>query len=308
MERTEIIMRLKKHWMLLALGCLALVLLGAIAAKDFLKVRLATPIAYINPEGAVKVFDPASKLENYKNGMGENTRHRRAMDKIIAMDFGQSFPVNETAKKTNQNLEKKAVIVPVPKANAPRPRRKLRAGKEIKENKVAARENSFYTIKASHEYNYGADSLSGIQNNFFNAVINGDQKLTANATIKLRLTEAATINGHTFSDNTLVYGRVSGGMGGRIKVRITRIQSVPVSMAVFDNDFQEGIAYMSDEPVSTAITATKYDAVDEILNAIPYGGAVSGLTDLGKNIARRSRKSRPVFLADGYPVFIALQP
>ena len=168
-------------------------------------------------------------------------------------------------------------------------------------------ENGFYTIKADIANSQGTDSLSGTKINFFNAVVNGDQKLIGNAILSLRLTEAATVNGHTFPRNTLVYGRASGGMGGRIKVRVTRIQTVPVVLAVFDNDYQEGIAYLSNEPVSTALADTRDGAVDEVLNAIPYGGVASGLADLGKSIVRKSRKAKPVFLADGYPVFIALE-
>ena len=75
-------------------------------------------------------------------------------------------------------------------------------------------------------------------------VIHETQTLTSGATVKLRLTEAASINGLTIPKDQLVYGTASLN-GERLKIEIQHIrvhdQILPVALTVHDADGMEGI-------------------------------------------------------------------
>lgn len=93
---------------------------------------------------------------------------------------------------------------------------------------------------------FGLESPDDIneQSNSIKAVIHETQTLTSGATVKLRLTEAASINGLTIPKDQLVYGTASLN-GERLKIEIHHIrvhdQILPVALTVHDADGMEGI-------------------------------------------------------------------
>jgi hypothetical protein len=324
MRLKGIVKKLKGHWMIVLLSLFGIILLGTIIAQNILQHTVTTPIPEITLDDSVQVFTPSSRLDSYKKEMEEikskNRRRQLAMEKIIAMDFGREWrdeqqsslkegiDANEEAVMTTAPISEPLITGTrtsfIPETSTKSAKSAKSAIKAVAPKAEEAIGSVFYTIKVVDETL--KDSLKE-SNNFFKAVIHGDQKLTGNGTVSLRLREAVTVNGHVFPRNTLVYGRVSGGMAGRLKIKISRIKSLPVAMAVHDHDYIEGIAYEYSEPINEAVAETRDGAVDELLYSIPYGGIASGIADLGRNITRKTRKVKPVFLADGYPVFITLQ-
>lgn len=275
----------------------------------------------------------------------ETARRRLAMDRIIGMDFGKlgqsdeagnrattlfepnrerNLPREEAGKgieennnRDNRENQKGQVHFAQKKGEAASKYGKQKAQNEPSRKPPQSpsavrvdgpsKDTNFFVVRSQKENNQVEDSAADADPRFLKAVVNGNQKLTGNATITLRIIEAFTVNGKKFPPNTLVYGRVSGGVGGRLKVKISRVFSIPVQMVVFDQDFMQGIAYEYNEPVGDAVAESGNDALDEILYSIPYGGVASGIADLGRNITRKSRKIKPVFLADGYPLYVAFE-
>lgn len=339
--------RLIKYWPILILALMGLLLLGVYATKSMLRFSMKTPIAFILPEDSITAPEPPSRLDSYKKEIEEikkeTARRRLALDRIIGMDFGKlgqdvksgshdatllernrerDLPAqgkareeidvgNNEEKQENQEsrllfTQRTGVTAHLdPQKNKPSKKAKQRPSEMIKD--VQNEDANFFVVRPKQLTIQPDDSVSGTEPHFLKAVVNGNQKLTGNSTINLRITEAFTVNGKKFPRNTLVYGRVSGGAGGRLKVKISSVFSTPVQMVVLDQDFMQGIAYEYDEPVGDAIAESGNDALDEILYSIPYGGVASGIADLGRNITRKTRKVKPVFLADGYPLYVAFE-
>jgi hypothetical protein len=125
-----------------------------------------------------------------------------------------------------------------------------------------------------------------------------------NGAVRIRLEEALLVNGSSFPENTILTGRVSGQNNGRLKINISQIEGVRVNLQVHDGDYTEGIAYQTKEVVSELASEAGSEAVDEILSSLPYGGVAGGLVKLGKSATRKTRRNTPIYLADGYRVFL----
>jgi len=103
-------------------------------------------------------------------------------------------------------------------------------------NTATISRNGFYGLESQADINEQANSIK--------AVIHETQTLTSGATVKLRLTEAASINGLTIPKDQLVYG-TSSLNGERLNITIQHIrvqdQILPVALKVHDADGMEGI-------------------------------------------------------------------
>lgn len=96
--------------------------------------------------------------------------------------------------------------------------------------------NGFYGLDGQDDENTQANSIK--------AVIHETQTLTSGATVKLRLTGEAKINGLILPKDQLVYGTASlNGVRLNIEIRHIRVndQILPVALAVHDADGMEGI-------------------------------------------------------------------
>ncbi|SFB49969.1 conjugative transposon protein TraM [Algoriphagus aquimarinus] len=103
-------------------------------------------------------------------------------------------------------------------------------------NTATISRNGFYGLESQADINEQANSIK--------AVIHETQTLTSGATVKLRLTEAASINGLTIPKDQLVYGTASlNGERLNITIQHIRVQDkiLPVALKVHDADGMEGI-------------------------------------------------------------------
>lgn len=298
---------LRKHWLPVAAGVLGLILLVMLAVGSIRRYQRSTPIARIEPEDSLSALPVPSRLGRYREEMErikrENIRRQRSLEQIVAMDFGSM----EEEKPEAEALPEPASPAVPGKERLPRAREKEAPGK-VKQNRQeqmrssqlspVEAENPFYTLKVETPQAIA----SGEQRSFYRAVVHGDQQVEQNGTLSLRLLEDVREGAQLFPRNSLLYGRLAGAGGGRLKIRVTT--PGPLKLNVYDQDYQEGILYLQEEAVPSALAESRDDALSQLLVSLPYGGVASGLTGLGRNLVRKKRKQNSIFLADGYPLFI----
>ena len=317
---------LRKHRWILAAGALGFTLLVLLALGSIRRFRAETPIASIEPdaklpdEGGTKeqLLKQPTRLERYRQEMEgvkrEHAKRRHSMETIVAMDFGSMsrdpadperqadsteisrFEEKSSKAKILRNDDRTEKIVLPPEA--PRPVKAQRLLKPTAARQQAVQPDPFYTVRAVPAV------VSMQQQELYRAVVHGDQELQPQATLLLRLLEDMQVGEHHFPRNSLLYGKLSGTGGGRLKLRILRVGAVPVRMHVYDQDYQEGIFYRQEEPLPAALSESRDDAFNQLLHAVPYGGVAGGLAGLGRSFLRKNRKEESHFLADGYPLYV----
>jgi hypothetical protein len=317
---------LKKHWLLLTMSGVALILLGLFAWKSSFTRQLLTPIARIEAKDTLTVEEASSRLDAY---LAEEKRLKAEKyarpEEPIAVNFSGALHQGDAQKKRadmapekpgpaqreTSGLERKGYLREIGKADFKKPagqrmKKQTKAAEpaERAEPKESVDKGHFYTIKAPQS----SQSDSASPASFCQAVIHGDQKVKNNSTVRLRLKETLFFQGIELPKNTVLSGRINASGNGRIGISITSLGSIPVSLAVHDADYQKGIAYLTREPVEEAVREGKHEAVNEMLGSIPYGSIASGLARLGKNVTQKFRRQQSFFLVDGYPVLIALKP
>lgn len=87
-------------------------------------------------------------------------------------------------------------------------------------------------------------SSSGMDANTLPAVIHESQEVVSGSLVKMRLTDAAVVNGHKLAANTFIYGKCALA-GERLTINIETLKSggniFPASMEVYDVDGLQGL-------------------------------------------------------------------
>ncbi|QKG54915.1 conjugative transposon protein TraM [Hymenobacter sp. BRD67] len=87
-------------------------------------------------------------------------------------------------------------------------------------------------------------STSGMGANTLAAVIHESQEVVSGSLVKMRLTDAAVVNGHRLAANTFIYGKCALA-GERLTITIETLKSgnniFPASLEVYDVDGLEGL-------------------------------------------------------------------
>ncbi len=317
MKKNTLWKRLKKHYILFMVGSLAFILTIFLGLYKVIHSHRATPIAHIDPADSVKTTSLPGKLERYKKELIEQEKEaykrKIALDEIISMDFSQEMKIaqHQKSKDTSRSikpLENTFEKEKIKEAELP----KVSSGKISIQNKVKTKQpsaekqkalSSFYTIKAdTHELESGEKVSSAT---FAKAIIHGNQKVRGGGIVCLRLLEEAFFGSHTYPKNTILYGRVRGGMSGRVQITVLQPKDSKVNLSVYDQDYSEGIAYQMRETVNEIARESRDDALNEALSSLPYGGVAGGIAQLGKNVMKRTKRPPTIYLADGYQIFIA---
>jgi hypothetical protein len=306
----------KKHYLLLSLTLVAVILLLWAGATKVWQPVLSTPIASIEPKDSSVRVAASSKLEAYLEELKPKHNYRAAREEVMAMDFSKPYqkPKMHTKPLGSQrkdSAELKAIEHPkVDNKSAVKPKELLskshtKTGKAVqdKSKNMPLIEDGFHTLKAETD----TQETASANHHFVKAVIEGNQKLQAGAALRLRLKEEANWKGQTFARNTILHGTIGGSSNGRIKIRIVRIGEIPVSLSVFDQDLQEGLIYAVTEPVNDALKESSRDALNEVFYSLPYGGVAGGIARLGRSLFSKtsSRTKANIYLADGYELFVA---
>ncbi|MCC4227121.1 conjugative transposon protein TraM [Zunongwangia profunda] len=170
---------------------------------------------------------------------------------------------------------------------------------EIKaEQKISAKE-----MGLEHQLFFASDpkesnsSVSGTTDEFIYAVVDGDQVVKANSRLRMRLTEAATINSKHLPKNTPVYGFISF-QPNRVLIEIENIKHHPTNLKAFDlQDGSEGI-YVENNFRAQVSTEVFGDMVDDInITGVPQ---VSGF----KKIFQRNNRNVKVTVLNNYRLIL----
>jgi TraM protein len=154
------------------------------------------------------------------------------------------------------------------------------------------------------------DKTDPVPQNTMTAVIPEDQTLVAGATITLRLTQDAVINGITIPRDNPVYGLVSMN-GDRMGVTIASIRYrqgiYPVSLQVYDMDGLQGIHIpgaitrdVAKESADQGVSSMGLNALDPTL----AGQAATAGIEAAKTLISRKVKLVRVSVKAGYQVLL----
>ncbi|MDB2462925.1 conjugative transposon protein TraM, partial [Algibacter sp.] len=128
-------------------------------------------------------------------------------------------------------------------------------------------------------------------------VVDGDQIVKANTRLRMRLTEAATINGKLMKKNTPVFGFISF-QPNRALIEIENIKHHPTKLKAFDlQDGSEGI-YVENNFRDEATSEVLDDVIGDI--NIPTVPQVGGIT----KVLRRSNRNVKVTVLNNYKLIL----
>ena len=154
------------------------------------------------------------------------------------------------------------------------------------------------------------DPADSVAQNTLSAVVPEDQTLVAGATITLRLTQDASINGMVFPKDNLLYGQVSI-TGDRMMVLVSSIRYkegiYPVSLQVFDMDGLAGIHIpgaitrdVAKESADQGVSSLGLTALDPSLGAQAASAGIAA----AKTLASRKIRLVRVSVKAGYEVLL----
>ncbi|WP_350286921.1 conjugative transposon protein TraM [uncultured Croceitalea sp.] len=170
---------------------------------------------------------------------------------------------------------------------------------EIKrEQKIEAKE-----LGLEHQLFFAASpkpnefSIIGNTDESINVIVDGDQIVTANTRLRMRLIQSATINGKLMPKNTPVFGFISF-QPNRALIEIENINHHPTKLKAFDlQDGSEGI-YVENNFRAEATREVLDDVISDI--NIPSIPQVGGLTQ----VFRRSNRRVKVTVLNNYRLIL----
>ena len=167
--------------------------------------------------------------------------------------------------------------------------------------------------------NFGFQTAVGtsaaVGRNTIPACVHGDQTVTDGQAVRLRLTEPMQVAGMRIPRNTIVVG-AARVQGERLGIDITSLEYqgtiIPVELAVFDSDGQEGIFIPNSMEVSAVkeIAANTGSSLGSSINISTDAGAQLA-SDLGKGVIQgtsqyiaQKMRTVKVHLKAGYKVML----
>ena len=156
----------------------------------------------------------------------------------------------------------------------------------------------------------------GHTRNTIRACVHGDQTIRSGQSVRLRLLEPMRVGRYVLPRNSLVTGE-GRIQGERLGIRIIQVEHdgiiIPVELAVYDNDGQEGIfipgsmeanaakevAANLGQNLGTSISITNQSVGDQLLSELGRG-AIQGVSQY---ISRKMREEK-VHLKSGYTLML----
>lgn len=159
-------------------------------------------------------------------------------------------------------------------------------------------------------------TADGHTRNTIRACVHGDQTVTSGRSVRLRLLEPMRVGKYILPRNSLVTGE-GRIQGERLGIGIVQVEHdgtiIPVELAVYDNDGQEGVfipgsmeanavkevAANLGQNLGTSISITNQSAGDQLLSELGKG-AIQGVSQY---ISRKMREEK-VHLKSGYTLML----
>lgn len=172
-----------------------------------------------------------------------------------------------------------------------------------------------YSEKASARFNTAIGRGGISDKNTISACIHGNQAITDGQAVRLRLLEAMRVGNREIPRNSVIVG-VARLQGERLSIALKSIEHngmiIPIELAVYDNDGQEGIFIPKSMEVDAAkeVGANMGSSLNSSINISSNAGAQLA-SDLGKGVIQGvsqyiSKKMRTVkiHLKAGYRVML----
>ena len=172
-----------------------------------------------------------------------------------------------------------------------------------------------YSEKASARFNTAIGRGGISDKNTISACIHGNQTITDGQAVRLRLLEAMRVGNREIPRNSVIVG-VARLQGERLSIALKSIEHngmiIPIELAVYDNDGQEGIFIPKSMEVDAAkeVGANMGSSLNSSINISSNAGAQLA-SDLGKGVIQGvsqyiSKKMRTVkiHLKAGYRVML----
>lgn len=172
-----------------------------------------------------------------------------------------------------------------------------------------------YSEKASARFNTAIGRGSISDKNTISACIHGNQTITDGQAVRLRLLESMRVGNREIPRNSVIVG-VARLQGERLSIALKSIEHngmiIPIELAVYDNDGQEGIFIPKSMEVDAAkeVGANMGSSLNSSINISSNAGAQLA-SDLGKGVIQGvsqyiSKKMRTVkiHLKAGYRVML----
>lgn len=176
-------------------------------------------------------------MQQMQTGNGQADPEMEQMSELLEQILDIQHPERVQARLWETQHMKQSQAIPVSKASNNRTISNLETTDEMAATSVkTAPSNGFYGLENSDFQNSPTNTIK--------AVIHETQTLMSGATVKLRLTEEASIDGLTIPKDQLVYGTAALN-GERLTIDINHIrindQLLPVALTVHDADGMTGI-------------------------------------------------------------------
>lgn len=160
------------------------------------------------------------------------------------------------------------------------------------------------------------ETADGHTRNTIRACVHGDQTVRSGQSVRLRLLEPMRVGGYVLPRNSLLTGE-GRIQGERLGIGIMQVEHdgiiIPVELAVYDNDGQEGVfipgsmeadaarevAANLGQNLGTSISITNQSAGDQLLSELGRG-AIQGVSQY---ISRKMREEK-VHLKSGYTLML----
>lgn len=276
---------------------------------------------YDSPEEDPEKEELQKRVEELEAMMAQQQEQPSSMDEQLAL-LEKSYEL--AAKYTGQNGQQgntlaeenekpavrngKAVAMPVGQVRS-----------QVVSSLAQPMSDSAFIAGYTGERNFGFNTAVGIaaeeSKNTIAACIHADQTITDGQAVRLRLLEPMRVAGRIIPRNTVVVGgaRVQGE---RLGIELTSIEYggtiIPVELAVFDSDGQEGIFIPGSMEIDAVkeIAANMGSSLGSSINISTNAGAQLA-SDLGKGVIQgtsqyiaKKMRTVKVHLKAGYKVLL----
>lgn len=249
-----------------------------------------------------KKSDLGTQVQSVQNSTQQSVNPNKDVEQILEKYYRDPGPKQQKQNERYTGMGSYSGYSPVRTNKANLPHKELETQND--ETKSVPEQNNQIFFGGSAKKVNGGDS-AGKNINAFQAVVHGEQAISASGQIKMRTTEAVTINNIKIPSNTFIYGLIEIKREDRISIKINSIrynqEVIPVNLSAYDADGQEGIF------VSGGNLKEKTDQVIDGINApsqlnnLPVIGNVAEAT---KNIFRKKRGTNAIIIGANYKLLI----
>ena len=268
------------------------------------------------------------RLDELEASMMQQENKRSNMDEQVALmeksyQLAAKYMPGGNANAPNQSYSEEQAMTATKETAAKGKKAKVTPMKQVQKRVVSSLNRPMsneefvasYTEKASARFNTAIGKGGVSDKNTISACIHGNQTITDGQAVRLRLLEAMRVGEREIPKNAVIVG-MARLQGERLAITLKSIEHggtiMPIELAVYDNDGQDGIFIPKSMEVDAAkeVGANMGSSLNSSINISSNAGAQLA-SDLGKGVIQGvsqyiSKKMRTVkiHLKAGYKVML----